>query len=360
MSTPTRAELIQRLTMAVRRQVAWTVLHNQAIADRLGLGVTDLHCTNLLGIEGSMTAGRLAQLMGLTTGAITGVLDRLERAGIVRREPDPADRRRVIARLVPDGMERVAAEYAAVGAAVEDLYGGYDDAQLALLTDYAIRSAEVTQAITARLRSEGQATGEYSDGLSAPLGGVTAGRLEIVGNLSKFRMRAASGMPELFRARFDRRAPRVRVQGGTVTMSFPGLFSAGGGRGEMLLNGAIPWDVEIRGGASLVDADLAAARVTGFSLTGGANHVGVRLPRPEGTVPLRIRGGASRVTLLRPAGVPFRIHVNGGLSRLSIDGRQLGSTGGPATLDSAGYDEATDRYELEVSGGASKISVAAV
>ena len=104
-------------------------------------------------------------------------------------------------------MERVVAEYAAIGTAVEKLYAGYDDAQLALLTDYATRSAAVTQAITAGLRSADQAKGEYSDGLSAPLGVVSAGRLEIVGNFSKFRMRAASGMPELFRARFDRRAP---------------------------------------------------------------------------------------------------------------------------------------------------------
>jgi hypothetical protein len=167
-------------------------------------------------------------------------------------------------------------------------------------------------------------------------------------------------MPELFRASFDRRAPRVRVQGGTVTMTFPGLFSAGVGRGEVMINGAIPWDVDVRGGASEVDADLTAARVTGFSLTGGASHFDVRLPRPEGMVPLRIRGGASRVTLSRPTGVPFRIRVNGGLSRLSVDGRQLGSAGGPATLDSPGYDQATDRYELDVSGGASRISVTAV
>jgi DNA-binding MarR family transcriptional regulator len=357
---PSRAELIERLTTAVRRQVAWTVLHNQAIADRLGLGITDLHCTNLLAIEGPMTAGRLAVLMGITTGAVTGVLDRLERAGMVRREPDPADRRRVIARLVPEGMERVAAEYAAIAAAVATLYAGYDEGQLALLTDYATRSAELTQAITARLRSEVEPPGEYTDGLSAPLGETTAGRLVLVGNLSRFRIRAASGMAELFRARFDRRTPRVVVHDGTVTMTFPGLFSPGVGRGEMLLNGAISWEVELQGGASTVDADLAATRVTGFSLTGGASNVGVRLPRPEGTVPLRVSGGASRVTLLRPAGVPFRIRVNGGLSRLSIDGRQLGSTGGPATLDSPGYERAVDRYELEVSGGASRITVRAV
>ena len=76
-STPLRADLIRRLTEAVRRQVAWTVLHNQAIADRLGMSATDLHAINLLDLEGPVTAGRLAELMSLTTGAVTGVLDRL-------------------------------------------------------------------------------------------------------------------------------------------------------------------------------------------------------------------------------------------------------------------------------------------
>ena len=155
MSTPARSDRLGRLVVAVRRQVAWTVIHNQAIADRLGMGVTDLQCVNLLDIEGTMTAGRLAELMGLTTGAVTGVLDRLERGGLLRREADPADRRRVVARLVPEEMERVRTAYAAIGAGVQDLYATFDDAQLALLIDYAERSTEITRRITAELRSVG-------------------------------------------------------------------------------------------------------------------------------------------------------------------------------------------------------------
>src|ERR1017187_677238 len=189
-STPARADRCLRLAEAVRRQVAWTVLHNQAIAERLGMSATDLHAINLLDIEGPITAGRLAELMSLTTGAVTGVLDRLERAGLVRREADPADRRRVVAPLVPAGMERVRAAFVAVGTGVQDLYTTYDDSQLRLLVEYAERNAEITRRITAQMRAGEPVPDRAGDGeLSAPLGDATAGRLEISGNAAHLRIR---------------------------------------------------------------------------------------------------------------------------------------------------------------------------
>ena len=71
-------------------------LHSLRAADALSLAPTDLVCMCLLQLNGSATAGWLAEQTGLTTGAVTGMIDRLERAGYVRREPDPKDRRRVI------------------------------------------------------------------------------------------------------------------------------------------------------------------------------------------------------------------------------------------------------------------------
>jgi len=358
MSTPSRDDLLRSLGPAVRRQVAWTVLHNQAIADRLGMSATDLHATNLLDLEGPMTAGRLAELMGLTTGAVTGVLDRLERAGMVRREADPADRRRVIARLAPEGMERVRAEFAAVGASAAELYASYDEAQLALLLDYSSRSSEATRRITQEIRAREHAAGEAVEGeLSAPLGEVTAGRLEVVASVSRLRIGSAAQMSDLFRASFDRRPPRIRVNGGTVTFTFTGLWRGGVGRGQVTLNTAIPWTLDIRGGAAEMDADLSDLALSEMTMTGGASRVDFRLSRPVGTVPLRIRGGASRVTIRRPPGVPVRVRVNGGLTRLRLDAQQIGSVGGPAVLDSSGYEAAADRYELGVEGGASRITV---
>jgi DNA-binding MarR family transcriptional regulator len=357
-STPARADLIRRLTEAVRRQVAWTVLHNQAIAERLGMSATDLHAINLLDIEGPITAGRLAELMSLTTGAVTGVLDRLERAGLVRREADPADRRRVVARLVPAGMERVRAAFLAVGTGVQDLYAGYDDSQLKLLVEYTESNAEIARRITAQMRAGASGPDEARDGeMSAPLGGATAGRLEINGNAANLRIRSGAGAALLYTATFERRAPRIRARGGTVTVAYPGFLALGAGRGVIGLNASIPWTAELRGGASNVDADLTGVTLTGFSLTGGSSRVECRLPRPAGTVALRVRGGASRIAFRRPAGVPFRVRVAGGLSKLRVDAKQYRAMGGPAVMDSPGYEDASDRYELAVEGGASHITV---
>ena len=357
-STPAHAALIRRLVSAVRRQVAWTVLHNQTIADRLGMGVTDLHCVNLLDIEGPMTAGRLAELMGLTTGAVTGVLDRLERAGALRREADPADRRRVVARLVPEGMERVRAAYAAVGSGVEDLYAGYDNAQLAFLVEHAERNAELTRRITTEMRLRDQGTARESEGrLSAPLGDLTSGHLEIVASVVRMRIDSDLQMSDLYRASFERRAPRIRVSAGTVNLTFPGLWHVGAGRGQVTLNGAIPWALDIRGGAADMDLELSALNLAEMTMTGGASKVDFQLSRPVGTVALRIRGGASRVTIRRPAGVPVRVRVSGGLSRLTLDAQRLASSGAGTVRDSLGYEAAVGRYELSVEGGASRITV---
>src|SRR5216117_3098234 len=90
----TRAELLAALNEAARRQSTATVLFHAAVAERLGLSATDHKYADLIARQGPMTAGELADRAGLTTGAITGVLDRLERAGWVRRERDPHDRRR--------------------------------------------------------------------------------------------------------------------------------------------------------------------------------------------------------------------------------------------------------------------------
>jgi DNA-binding MarR family transcriptional regulator len=95
--TPEREELIASVMNEGRRMGTRTVVFHAAIADRLGLNPSDHKCADLICNEtGPITAGRLAEITGLSTGAITGVVDRLERAGFVARVPDPEDRRRVV------------------------------------------------------------------------------------------------------------------------------------------------------------------------------------------------------------------------------------------------------------------------
>src|SRR4051794_26726388 len=83
-------ELISEFRISGNQDSAFDTL----AAERLGLNRTDLHCINIIENSGGLTAGELAKESGLTTGAVTGVVDRLERAGYARRVSDPADRRR--------------------------------------------------------------------------------------------------------------------------------------------------------------------------------------------------------------------------------------------------------------------------
>src|SRR5215510_5893713 len=97
-----RAALVRELEDAMRRSSAQGVLYGQAVANVAGISGSDLECMDFLNLEGRATAGRLAEVTGLTTGAITGVVDRLENAGYVRRERDESDRRKVFIVIVPE------------------------------------------------------------------------------------------------------------------------------------------------------------------------------------------------------------------------------------------------------------------
>ncbi|GAA4552047.1 MarR family winged helix-turn-helix transcriptional regulator [Pseudonocardia xishanensis] len=92
------ADVQDEIMGSLVRFIASVVLNNHAVAQRLGLGPTDSQFLTLLDVHGPLTPGRLAELTGLTSGTVTGVVDRLERAGFVRRDRDATDRRKVIVR----------------------------------------------------------------------------------------------------------------------------------------------------------------------------------------------------------------------------------------------------------------------
>jgi DNA-binding MarR family transcriptional regulator len=126
-----------------------SVLLSQAIADRVGVAPSDLEAMDLLRQNGPIPAGRLAELTGLTTAAVTGLLDRLERRGWARREPDPGDRRRVIVQPLLENAEReLEPFYAGIGREMADLIARYGEAEIALLLDFLVQSnAIVTEQI---------------------------------------------------------------------------------------------------------------------------------------------------------------------------------------------------------------------
>jgi DNA-binding MarR family transcriptional regulator len=128
-----RAALVQELEHAVRKSSALGVIFGQTVANAVGISSSDLECLDFLNIEGRVTAGRLAELTGLTTGAITGLVDRMQKAGLVRRERDEEDRRKVYIAIVPDALGKIASYYAPLQKAVTKNWEGYSDAELKLL-----------------------------------------------------------------------------------------------------------------------------------------------------------------------------------------------------------------------------------
>src|SRR3954468_357313 len=147
-----RAALMEELEHAVRKSSALGVIFGQTVANRVGISSSDLECLDFLSIEGRVTAGRLAELTGLTTGAITGVVDRMEKAGLVRRERDVSDRRKVFIAVVPEAIERLGQFYVPMQQAMEKVFGGYSDQELRLLLRFANEGYKGVLAATAALK----------------------------------------------------------------------------------------------------------------------------------------------------------------------------------------------------------------
>jgi DNA-binding MarR family transcriptional regulator len=139
-SPPARAALLKTLDETLRKVGAQSVLLSDTVAKLVGANSTDLECLDLLGLGGPTTAGKLAAHTGLTTGATTAVIDRLERAGFARRLRSTEDRRSVLVEAMPDRLRQIEALYEPLAAAVARLNEEYGDRQLAVVVDYLSRA----------------------------------------------------------------------------------------------------------------------------------------------------------------------------------------------------------------------------
>jgi hypothetical protein len=192
--------------------------------------------------------------------------------------------------------------------------------------------------------------------------GLSEGRLEFSRGAAHLTVRGAR-IPDLFRARFDRPAPSVSVDGGSVTVRYP-RFSPQSWRrplgrrgGQVTLSEDVTWDIRIRYGVAHLDADLRGLRIASVDLGHGASRIDLRLPRPSGVVPVRVTGGASHVRITRPAGTPARLRIGRGVTDLSFDDQEYGAVGGRLRLASPGGSDTDDRYDIETAGGATHIQV---
>jgi DNA-binding MarR family transcriptional regulator len=354
-----RDSAVDAIVRALRKIDFHGEVFGQTVAVRLGLSESDIKALEVLAQTHPVTAGYLAEVLNLSTGAVTRVVDRLEQAGYVRRTADAADRRRVVVELVPERLSAIRKAVEPLGDAHVAVVAAYSDDELDLINDFLSKLAEASRerAETARETPSGLP----QDGLhSAPLGAISQARLLIRPGAWELAIGGGAQPGELFHARFEGKQPMVRVRDSTVVVAYKsGMRDIVDWRqrgASVSLNTTIPWSVEVHGGLSKARANLAPIELRSFELSGGADRVRIELGTPAGAVPVRVTGGASELRIERPAEVPVRLRLKGGAMHVQLDGHRLGSAS-DVTLETAGASQAEARFDVEVTGGAHRVLV---
>ena len=152
MSRRSRADIEQAGIEALRGWQTDQDMFDEALAAYIGINRTDARCVDILDRGGRMTAGQLATAARLTTGAVTAVVDRLERVGLVRRVPDPADRRRVLVEVTPKLAEVSAPVFGPLGQEGAEWIANYSDEELELILGFMEKNRELLARHTTRLQ----------------------------------------------------------------------------------------------------------------------------------------------------------------------------------------------------------------
>jgi DNA-binding MarR family transcriptional regulator len=355
-----RTEVLGEFTRELRQFTGLSASFFRAAATRIGIAVTDMQIVDILDLIGPATAGQLADLTGLTTGAITRILNRLEEARLVQRARDPNDGRRVIVRLErgKEEMRKVRSILDSVGKMWDEVASSYDDEQLVFLLEFLKHSNALSRKELVQLQQEEPA----GEGVifSAPLEDQESGRLVVSCGISQLSVHADDGIAGLYQAHFEGPVPGVKAKDGVVTIHYPRRLLGLGekqGAAEVALSVAVPWRIVIQGGAAEVVAELDGLDLAGLEVKGGFSVIRLVLPAPSGVVPIRISGGAPEITVRRPADVAARVHFKGWVSALVFDEQTFSGAGNNVRLQSSGFDPTAPRYDIEVTSYANTITI---
>ena len=148
-----REDMLSEVAEELRLSGVTNDIADQVVADYLGLNRTDTRCLDIIERLDGVSAGRLAAEAGLSTGAVTTVLDRLERAGYARRVADPADRRRVLVELTPAARRELQELYAPLADATMRQLEGYTTDEVSLVRDFMRDNRRLNEAHAERVRA---------------------------------------------------------------------------------------------------------------------------------------------------------------------------------------------------------------
>lgn len=351
-----RDELLQRLLREAHLLGSRLAQSHQRTADAVGIGVSDLLCLEMISSEEPATAGRLAELVQLTPGAVTGILDRLERAGFIKRDRDPEDRRRILVRLDPARQRDMARLLDPLAGALAEITTGMSDADLRRVTAFMARLHPAIATELERMRPRNAVRTDAATGV-VPRAALDEARLEVAAGLFDVVVAAGAKGDDLLRSTFDGQQPRIEQDGATVTLRQRrlSLYFGWAGPGVVRLNDAVAWELAFRGGSYRLRLKLEDLRLSRLTLRGG-DDVNATLPAPQGTVEVAVSGGVNDITFERPRGTAVRVAVRGGAARLAIDDLRLFAAD-QTGWQTPGYEDSPDRYDITFTGGANRLTI---
>lgn len=239
--------------------------------------------------------------------------------------------------------------------------------QQATMTGLAAAAVIVAGALAYALLAPANQFGTQHAESSPQLGGITAGTLELNYSAASINVGTGGLGETMYRARVDYPAgddpPTISLdqQNGTVGITqntgfrLFHLFGSNQRHLVVTLNSRIPWTIRVKGGVSNLNLDLRELKLSGLELSGGATDITAQIGQPKGSVGIHMFGGVSNVTLRAPSGTEWRISASGGVSGVTINGAGSGNVGGGYRKQSSGYDGASDRLDIELSGGVSNL-----
>ena len=237
----------------------------------------------------------------------------------------------------------------------------------ATLIGLAVMAVIVIGAVAYATLAPAPSVGAQKVDASAQRGGLTVATLDLNYSAATVDVNAADLGDRLYQVHVDypggENPPTISLnhENGRLeiheTSSFSPFHLFGSNRRHIVLalTDRIPWTIQVGGGATNLSLDLRHLQLTKLDVSGGANRMDAQLPAAKGTVMLEVSGGASNLTLRAPAETQWRIGVSGGANAVTINGSTTGALGGDFERQSPGYGTATNRYDIQISGGASHL-----
>lgn len=192
----------------------------------------------------------------------------------------------------------------------------------------------------------------------APLDNAKKGSLIFTNGAAMVRVFADIITKDLYSAYFDGLLPEIKSMDGTVAIEYAYNFQfkkVQSPRGKILLNGSIPWEIVMLGWVYETTFNLKELNLSRLDIHAGVRDMEIILPVPTDNIPIHISGGISSVTISRPAGTEIRAVLKNGAEDLSIDHKNYEKTDNKIEKNTSHYDQVSERYDIQISGGVSNM-----